>query len=218
MSTNDTDPHRRQPYSPMIEAAVRLAAQGHYHQFRKRDRVGDTPSSPSNPLPDDHIPYITHLMGTMTILARLGAPDEVLAAAALHDYLEDVPDPDGRRRIREITNDEVLELVSAVTENKRPDRDREETWELRKQEQIAKIESMAQDAVLIKGADMLHNLLSLEIDLQEAPDPLLVWGRFNAPEKQQIWYFSSVLDAVRHRLGDHPLVTELARVVRHLRG
>ncbi len=39
-------------------------------------------------------------MGTMTILARLGAPDEVLAAAALHDYLEDVPDPDGRENPR----------------------------------------------------------------------------------------------------------------------
>ena len=36
-------------------------------------------ASPNNPLPDDHIPYITHLMGTMTILARLGATDEILA-------------------------------------------------------------------------------------------------------------------------------------------
>ena len=202
----------------MIEAAVRLAAQGHYHQFRKRNLAGDAPATPSNPLPGDHIPYITHLMGTMTILARLGAPDEVLAAAALHDYLEDVPDPDGRRRIRDTTNDEVLELVLAVTEEKRPDRSRGETWELRKQEQIAEIESMPHDAVLIKGADVLHNLLSLEIDLMEASDPQLVWGRFNAPEDQQIWYFSSVLDAVHRRLGDHPLVAELTEVVHHLGG
>jgi len=201
----------------MIEAAVRLAAQGHYHQFRKRDHVGDAPSSPSNPLPGDHIPYITHLMGTMTILARLGAPDEVLAAAALHDYLEDVPDPDGHRRIREITNAEVLELVLAVTEDKRPNRSRGETWKLRKQEQIAEIESMPHEAVLIKGADVLHNLLSLEIDLKEASDPHLVWGRFNAPEEQQIWYFSSVLDALHRRLGDHPLVTELTQVISLLR-
>ncbi len=30
---------------------------------------------------------------------------------------------------------------------------------------------MPRDAVLIKGADVLHNLLSLEFDLGEASDP-----------------------------------------------
>lgn len=201
----------------MIEAAVRLAAQGHYHQFRKRDDSETAPAVPSNPLPDDHIPYITHLMGTMTILARLGARDEILAAAALHDYLEDVPDPDGRQRIRELTNDEVLDLVLAVTENKRPEHGRGETWELRKREQLAEIETMPLDAVFIKGADVLHNLLSLEIDLNVAANPQLVWNRFNSPEEKQLWYFTSTLDAIRLRLGDHPLVTELAEVIDRLR-
>ncbi len=217
MSTSETNPGDAPLLSPMIEAAVRLAAKGHHHQFRKRDDSDTAPASPNNPLPDDHIPYITHLMGTMTILARLGATDEILAAAALHDYLEDVPDPDGRRRIRETTNDGVLDLVLAVTENKRPERDQGETWELRKREQLTRIETMPLDAVLIKGADVLHNLLSLEIDLKEAPDPRLVWNRFNAPEEQQFWYFSNTLDAIRRRLGDHPLVTELAEVVDRLR-
>lgn len=217
MSTNISDSKRPPLYSPMIEAAVRLAAQGHYHQFRKRDRATDAPNSPGVPLPEDHIPYITHLMGTMTILARYGASDEVLAAAALHDYLEDVPDPDGRDRIREITSEEVLELVLAVTEDKRPGRSRGETWELRKQEQIAEIESMPRDAVLIKGSDVLHNLLSLDFDLSEASEPQLVWGRFNAPKEKQLWYFSSILDAVRLRLGDHQLTSELAEVIRLLR-
>lgn len=215
MSTND--PERPTLHSPLIEAAVRLAAQGHYHQFRKRDNPSDSTSIPGDPLPVDHIPYITHLMGTMTILARLGATDEVLAAAALHDYLEDVPDPDGRRRIREVTNDRVLELVIAVTEDKRPGLGRGETWELRKREKLAAIDTMSRDAVLIKGADVLHNLLSLEIDLRESPDRRAVWGRFNAPKKQQIWYFTSNLEAIRRRLGEHPLVTELEAVVGHLR-
>ncbi len=201
----------------MIEAAVRLAAQGHYPQFRKRDNPTNPPALPGSPLPDDHIPYITHLMGTMTILARLGATDDMLAAAALHDYLEDVPDPDGRRRIRETTNDMVLELVLAVTEDKRPGLGRGETWELRKREKLAAVDSMPLDAVLIKAADVLHNLLSLEIDLSESSDRQAVWGRFNAPKEQQIWYFTATLEAMRRRLGTHPLVVELAAVVNHLR-
>ncbi len=201
----------------MIEAAVRLAAQGHYHQFRKRDHPAEAPATPGNPLPEDHIPYITHLMGTMTILARLGVADEVLAAAALHDYLEDVPDPDGRRRIREATNERVLELVDAVTEDKRPGLGRGETWELRKREKLLAVDSMSRNAVLIKGADVLHNLLTLEIDLRESSDRQAVWGRFNAPQDLQIWYFTSNLEAIRRRLGDHPLVTELAAAVDRLR-
>ncbi|HSN57688.1 MAG TPA: HD domain-containing protein, partial [Candidatus Sulfomarinibacteraceae bacterium] len=118
--------HRREEslYSPLVEAAIRLAARGHYNQFRKRAPDTSKPTSGELPLSDDHIPYITHLMGTVCILARLGAADRVLAAAALHDYLEDVPDPDGPSRIRALAGDEVLELVLAVTEDKRPERDR----------------------------------------------------------------------------------------------
>jgi hypothetical protein len=33
----------------------------------------------------------------------------------------------------------------------------------------------------------------------------------------QFWYISNTLDAIRRRLGDHPLVTELAEVVDRLR-
>ena len=32
-------------------------------------------------------------------------------------------------------------------------------------------------------------------DLDEATDRRVVWDRFNAPQAQQLWYFSSVLDA-----------------------
>jgi (p)ppGpp synthase/HD superfamily hydrolase len=211
-NTRNTDPEL---YSMRVESAVRLAARGHYHQFRKRADDAST-AEPGQPLPVDHIPYVTHLMGTMAILARLDVGDVVLAAAALHDYLEDVPDPDGRRRIREVAGDDVLELVIAVTENKRPELDSTATWRTRKDEQIGCIATMPADAVLIKGADMLHNLLSLEMDLADTGDREAVWARFNAPEELQLWYFSSVLDAIRGRLGDHRLVLELAAAIRRL--
>ena len=216
MSFNDSPSTRYGLYSPIVEAAVRLAARGHYHQFRKRDHGGETARRPDNPLPDDHIPYITHLMGTVAILARLGARDEVLAAAALHDYLEDVPDPDGHERILDRTNQDVLDLVRAVTEDKRPGLERGETWQVRKREKLDTVATMPLEAVLIKAADTLHNLLSLEIDLADAADRRAVWNRFNAPEEEQLWYFRSTLDAVAERLGNHPLVTELEGVVHRL--
>jgi len=152
VSQSSNAPGAESLFSPLLETAVRLAAQGHYHQFRKRAPGDDREPGSSQPLPRDFIPYITHLMGSMCILARIGADDRVLAAALLHDYLEDVPDPDGAETIRRAVGDQVLDLVLAVTEEKRPEFDDAETWEERKRGQIERIGTMHSDAVLIKTA------------------------------------------------------------------
>jgi len=196
----------------MLEAAVRLAARGHYHQFRKHS-TEDESGSPTGDFLPDRIPYIAHLMGTMCILARVGVRDEVLAAAILHDYLEDVPDPDGRESIRATLGDEVLSLVVEVTEQKRREFDETDTWEIRKQEQLDHLEQMPEEAVLIKAADVLHNVLALLADLEAAEDTTSVWQPFNAGPDRQLWYFSGVVDAVTHRLGKHPLVDDLQRAI-----
>ncbi len=200
-------------YSPLVEAAIRLAAQGHYHQFRKSPLDQPCCDGSQTPLPEGCIPYITHLMGTACILARLGARDEVLAAAYLHDYLEDVPDPDGARTIRTTVGEEVLGLVLAVTEDKRREQEQSATWEVRKREQVQRMRQAPQEAVLIKTADLLHNLNSLLADLESASRHGEVWDRLNAGPERQLWYYRSVLDVARERLGDHPLLDELEGVI-----
>jgi len=200
-------------YSPMLESAIRLAARGHYHQFRKRNRDAIICDGEVGKLANDCIPYVTHLMGTTLILARLGCRDTVLAAAFLHDYLEDVPDVDGCESIREATSDEVVHLVRAVTENKRRDQAESLTWETRKREQVANIDHMAVDAVLIKAADLYHNLQSLVVDLEQASEPSQIWRRLHADPERQLWYFTSVVAATRRRLGDHPLTRDLSAIL-----
>jgi hypothetical protein len=200
---------RRTLYSPLVEAAIRLAARGHYRQFRKREGEVGCCGEVGAPLPADCVPYITHLIGTASILARLGVRDEVLAAAFLHDYLEDVPDADGVATIRRATGPEVLRLVEAVTEDKRPHLDAAATWETRKREQIDRIAGMPEEAVLVKVADLLHNLMSLLTDLEGNDDGRAVWERLNAPPERQLWYYSMVLGAARRRLGQHPLLEAL---------
>ncbi len=195
---------------------MRLAARGHHNQFRKNveDPDGD---SPSGAFLLDRVPYVTHLMATMCILARLGARDEVLAAAVLHDYLEDVPDPDGRDNIRHVLGDEVLSLVLEVTEDKRRGLKQADTWEIRKQEQIDHLARMSEEAVLVKAADVLHNVQSLALDLEAAGDVDTVWQHFNAGPERQLWYFASVSEAVENRLGAHPLAADLRTAVAKLR-
>jgi (p)ppGpp synthase/HD superfamily hydrolase len=216
MSMHDEETPDGPLFSPLLETAVRLAARGHHNQFRKSAEqpvVIDTGGSVS-----DRLPYVAHLMGTMCILARLGVRDEVLAAAVLHDYLEDVPDPHGRDSIRRHLGDEVLSLVDEVTERKRRSLDGASTWDVRKREQIDHVAQMPLDAVLIKAADVLHNMLSLIADLEAVENNDAVWQTFNAGVEQQLWYFASVVEAIRDRLGkDHPLTTELERTESQLR-
>ena len=202
-------------FSRLLEAAVRLATRGHYHQFRK-NAADENSGSPSGDFLPDGVPYIAHLMGTMCILARVGVRDEVLAAAILHDYLEDVPDPNGSESIRSTLGEEVLSLVLEVTEHKRRGFDEVDTWDIRKQEQLDHIERMPLDAVFIKAADVLHNLLSLLADLEAAEDTDSVWRPFNAGPERQLWYFTGVIDAVERRLGEHLLVVELREAIARL--
>lgn len=210
------EPRRGELFAPLLEAAVRLAARGHYNQFRKsiEDPEGGAPSGAFLP---DRVPYVTHLMGTMCILARLGVRDEVLAAAVVHDYLEDVPDPDGRENIRLILGEEVLALVLEVTEDKRRGLDQVETWEVRKREQLQHLARMPEDAILIKAADVLHNVQSLTMDLEAANDPREVWQHFNAGPDQQLWYFEKVAGGIEDRLGSHPLARAVSAAVDDLR-
>jgi (p)ppGpp synthase/HD superfamily hydrolase len=216
MSPEPNDPGRGALFSPLLEAAVRLAARGHYHQFRKQS-ADEESGNPSGDFLPDRVPYIAHLTGTMCILARIGVRDEVLAAAILHDYLEDVPDPDGRESIRTALGDEVLSLVLEVTEHKRRGLDEVDTWDIRKREQIDHLEGMPQEAVLIKAADVLHNMVALLADLAAAEDTSSVWRPFNAGPERQLWYFTGVVDAVGRRLGDHPLVEDLQQAIDRLK-
>jgi len=204
-------------YPPLVEQAARLAARGHYHQFRKRE-TEIQPCGKSDEIPSpDCVPYITHPMGVMAILAQTGAKPELLAAALLHDYLEDVQDPVGEEHILSTCGNEVLELVQAVTEDKRRQSPAESTWEQRKTEGLRHLKKMSEDAVRLKTADLLHNILSLISDLELAHNPDDVWERFNAGLKRQLWYFHAVFETSMARLGeDNPLISSLKRSLQEL--
>ena len=203
-------------WPPELEAALRLAARAHHHHFRKRTGGSRECAGTGEPLPEDCIPYLTHLAGTALILARLGAGTELIAAALLHDYLEDVAGEEGPAAIRAAAGEEVLRLVMAVTEDKHRERSAAETWEERKHHQLELLERAPEEVVLLKGADTLHNVLTLLEDLRATDDPATVWDRFNAPPHLQRWYLASVAAAVRRRLGAHPLAAALEAAVASL--
>lgn len=201
-----------------LERAIRLATRGHYFQFRKRPDGAPSCDPCAPPLPHNCVPYVAHLMSVVAILSAVGVGERVLAAAVLHDYLEDVPDPDGEETIRQEAGGDVLALVREVTEDKRDHMDSNLTWAVRKAEQLEAVTGMSEEAVLIKAADLLHNLFSLAVDLADSEDSASVWGRFNAGREQQLEYFARAVDALGRRLGsDHQLVRHLVATLESVR-
>lgn len=155
------------------------------------------------------IPYILHPLEVLTIVAGLTDDMEVMAAAVLHDTIEDT----GVRRedIADRFGERVAALVASESENKREDRPAEETWQVRKQETIDHIASAERDVKLICLGDKLANIRELARDHDRLGDAL--WERFNQKDKKMHgWYYDSICSILEKEFAGTPAVEEYRRL------
>jgi GTP diphosphokinase / guanosine-3',5'-bis(diphosphate) 3'-diphosphatase len=127
----------------LVRRAFDIAAERHRDQFRSS---GD--------------PYVTHLLEVAHILADMRLDATTLAAALLHDVIEDTEFPISR--IDERFGSEVARLVEGVTKIGRLNM---MAPEARQAENVRKmLLAMVNDVrvVLVKLADRLHNMRTLE--------------------------------------------------------
>jgi GTP pyrophosphokinase len=104
-------------------------------------------------------PYFTHPCSVAEILIDLGMDTPSVAAAFLHDVIEDTPA--SSEDIRKMFGDEILTLVDGVT---KLDKINFQSHEEEDAENFRKIfVAMANDVrvIIIKLADRLHNMRSL---------------------------------------------------------
>jgi guanosine-3',5'-bis(diphosphate) 3'-pyrophosphohydrolase len=115
----------------MLDRAILYAAEAHAFQLRR----------------GSFIPFVTHPIAVMTKLANIGVSDQVvLAAAVLHDVLEDT-----KRTyldLAEVFKTDVADLVAAVSFDKTAT----------KLDKVKAIAQMNTNAANIKLADVFCNL------------------------------------------------------------
>ena len=101
--------------------------------------------------------YICHPLEVAEILQqRCNITDwDVIAAAILHDTVEDHPEEASDKIIREKFGECVANIVAEVTD------DRSLSQVERKRAQLEHVGTMSRGARLVKAADMLHNLSSM---------------------------------------------------------
>ncbi|GAB5520558.1 MAG: HD domain-containing protein [Rhodothermales bacterium] len=186
-------------FSPLIDRAIELAAEWHDGTYRKsRWRP---PAFQHAGGADPFVPVMTHLTAVALTVQRAGWDESTVAAAFLHDLLED---PNRERAYFSVEQLEaevgptVTTYVRAVSERSFAEDGTFRKWIDRKQEYIAVLQTAPVEAVAISLADKLHNLWTMNqalasgIDIfQAAPGR----KRLSAGPDRQLWFIDAVLEA-----------------------
>lgn len=180
---------------PLYEKAVMFASIAHQGTTRKGSRI----------------PYLSHPIEAAAIVAEMTDDEELIAAAVLHDVLEDT-----EATIEDLEvcfGNRIAHYVGCETEDKRRDLPPETTWKLRKQEAIQFLKENADtSARMLALADKLSNLRSIDRDYYNIGDR--IWERFHQKDKKMHgWLYREAAEALRE-LEDYPVWQEYDRLVK----
>lgn len=179
--------------SPLLRAAYEKASAAHAGQIRNGS---------------GGMPYIEHPAAVATRLENHGYGDDVLAAALLHDVVEDsettVDD------LRGEFGDRVAELVAALSDDESIEDYRE-----RKNEHRARVRRFDGDAFAIYGADKLTNSSTLREALDRDGDS--VRDEFRVPLELKLEVWTEDVAMLRREAPELPFLDELEETLSLLR-
>ena len=138
-------------------------------------------------------PYIVHPLEVVAIVATITPDPELLAAAALHDTVEDtdVTVEDIRRefgnRIAELVHAESDVFIDGISE--------ENSWHERKRVAIMRLKEAPRDAKIVAIGDKLSNMRAIWRDYQTRGDEL--WNLFHVTDKaSHEWHYRGLADSL----------------------
>jgi len=179
--------------SPLVRSALEEARSDHAGQVRNGS---------------GGMPYVEHPMTVAARLEEQGYRDEVLAAALLHDVIEDSDATlDG---LREKFGEEVAGLVGALTDDESIDSYRE-----RKAEHRERVAAAAGEALAIYGADKLTNVVTLRAAYEDEGDAIRDEFKVPVELKTEIW--EADLALLREKAPELPFLDDLEVELSRLR-
>ncbi len=138
-------------------------------------------------------PYIVHPMEAVEIVATMTPDQELLAAAALHDTVEDTDTTVDQ--IREVFGDRIASLVASESDVVVDGCSEEDSWHTRKQAAIDRLARASHDAKIVALGDKLSNMRAIARDYAQQGDAL--WDLFHAKDpKDHEWHYRGLADAL----------------------
>lgn len=154
-------------------------------------------------------PYIVHPMEAVEIVATITPDQELLAAAALHDTIEDTDVT--MEQIRAEFGDRIANLVQAESDQFVEGVSEAESWHDRKQAAIDRLAAAPHDAKIVALGDKLSNMRAIWRDYQVEGDEL--WKIFHVTDKaSHEWHYRG-LAASLSELGDTFAYKEFVRLI-----
>ena len=139
-------------------------------------------------------PYIVHPMEAMEIVATMTPDQDLLAAAALHDTVEDTDVT--VEQIREEFGERIASLVAAESDVMVEGVSEEDSWHARKKAAIDRLANASHDAKMVALGDKLSNMRAIARDYAVQGDKL--WSLFHASDpKDHEWHYRGLANSLR---------------------
>ena len=140
-------------------------------------------------------PYIVHPMEAVEIVATITPDQELLAAAALHDTVEDTDVT--VEEIRAEFGDRVARIVDNESDRFEAGVSEEDSWRTRKQFAIKRLASVSLDSKIVAMGDKLSNMRAIWRDYQVKGDEL--WKIFHAPggKPDHEWHYRGLAESLK---------------------
>ncbi|MCX6751562.1 MAG: HD domain-containing protein [Candidatus Nomurabacteria bacterium] len=164
--------------SPYVKKALCFAAQKHDGQYRK----------------GDSIPYIVHPIQVAFGVSKYTNDQEIIAAALLHDVLEDCVNVSVHLLRKEFGNRTAL-MVNELSYKKTK---KKKTWKERKKIYLSKIKRASKDALIIVAVDKMCNL-ELYIDILKKENNII--SLFKGTPSEYFWYYKKIEEILKSKFG-----------------
>ena len=175
---NNTDMGNKPLDTAFVDKAIKFAVDAHAGTERR----------------GKGFPYVIHVLEAMEIVASIPNDPELLAAAALHDTVEDTDVT--IEQIRSEFGDRVAAIVDSESDRFDAGVSETDSWRARKQAAIDRLANASRDSKIVAMGDKLSNMRAIARDYAIQGDKL--WNIFHAPggRDDHEWHYRGLADSL----------------------